>query len=94
MNIYVGNLAYQITEEDLKETFGAFGAVDSTAVIKDKYTGRSRGFGFVEMTNSNEAQEAISKLHNADLKGRNLIVNEARPREERRDRVNSGDDRG
>lgn len=94
MNIYVGNLPYQVTEDDLKETFGAFGAVDSTAVIKDKYTGRSRGFGFVEMSNGNEAKEAISKLHNSDLKGRNLIVNEARPREERRDRTYNGGDRG
>ncbi len=80
MNIYVGNLSYEVTEEDLKEAFGAFGEVGTVKVIKDNYTGRSKGFGFVEMPDKSEAQSAIEGLNGKDLKGRSLNVNEARPR--------------
>ena len=84
MNIYVGNLSYEVTEEDLKEAFGAFGGVDTVKIIKDNYTGRSKGFGFVEMSAKTEAQSAIEGLNGKDLKGRSLNVNEARPRSEGR----------
>ena len=84
MNIYVGNLSYEVTEEDLKTAFETFGAVDTVKVIKDNYTGRSKGFGFVEMPTKSEAQSAIEGLNGKDLKGRNLNVNEARPRPEGR----------
>ena len=91
MNIYVGNLSYEVTEEDLKEAFEVFGEVDTVKVIKDKYTGRSKGFGFVEMPAKAEAQSAIEGLNGKDLKGRSLNVNEARPRSEgRRDGARSG----
>jgi RNA recognition motif-containing protein len=82
MNIYVGNLSYEVTEEDLKEAFGAFGEVETVKVIKDKYTGRSKGFGFVEMPVQDAAQSAINDLNETELKGRALKVNEARPRSE------------
>ena len=84
MNIYVGNLSYEVTEEDLKEAFEAFGAVETVKVIKDNYTGRSKGFGFVEMPAKDEAQSAINELNDKELKGRTLKVNEARPRTESR----------
>ena len=84
MNIYVGNLSYEVTEEDLKTAFETFGAVDTVKVIKDNYTGRSKGFGFVEMPTKSEAQSAIEGLNGKDLKGRNLNVNEARPKPEGR----------
>ncbi len=84
MNIYVGNLSYKVTEEDLKEAFEVFGAVDTVKVIKDNYTGRSKGFGFVEMPANAEAQAAIEGLNEKDLQGRSLNVNEARPRSEGR----------
>ena len=83
MNIYVGNLAYEVGDEDLETAFGEFGEVTSARVISDRYTGRSRGFGFVEMPKSEEAQAAIASMNGKDLKGRALNVNEARPREER-----------
>lgn len=82
MNIYVGNLAPDVTDGDLQELFGALGQVDSAAVIKDKYSGASRGFGFVEMPDKTEAQSAITDLNGKELKGRTLNVNEARPRSE------------
>ena len=82
MNIYVGNLSYDVTEEDLKQAFEAFGQVESTKVIKDFYSGKSRGFGFVEMPSKEEGQSAVEKLDGTDLKGRTLKVNEARPRSE------------
>ena len=82
MNIYVGNLSYDITEEDLKQTFEAFGEVTSAKVIKDMYSGRSKGFGFVEMPGNSEAQSAIDGLHGKELKGRTINVNKARPRSE------------
>ena len=80
MNIYVGNLPYNITDDELKSVFAEFGQVDSAKIIMDRYSGRSKGFGFVEMNNNEEAENAIKSLDNQDLKGRNLRVNEARPR--------------
>jgi RNA recognition motif-containing protein len=92
MNIYVGNLPREATEEDLRQAFEAFGQVTSAKIITDKFTGDSRGFGFVEMSNSSEAQSAISGLDGKDLKGSTLKVNEARPR--RDDRRGGGGGRG
>jgi len=80
MNIYVGNLAREATDSDLRDAFQAFGEVSSASVIKDKFSGDSRGFGFVEMPNKSEAEKAISALNGKGLKGRNITVNEARPR--------------
>jgi RNA recognition motif-containing protein len=82
MNIYVGNLSYEATDEDLEEAFKEYGEVSSARVITDRYSGRSRGFGFVEMPNSSEAKAAIAGLNGKELKGRALNVNEARPRED------------
>jgi RNA recognition motif-containing protein len=82
MNIYVGNLPFNTTAADLEALFGEYGTVDSAAIINDRETGRSRGFGFVEMENEAGAK-AIEELDGADYNGRNLKVNEARPREER-----------
>ncbi len=84
MNIYVGNLPFSTNEDELRKTFAAYGEVSSAAVIKDQFTGQSRGFGFVEMPNKEEADAAIAGLNGKDFKGRPLKVNEARPREERR----------
>jgi len=84
MNIYVGNMSPNITEEDLREAFEAFGQLTSINIIKDKYSGEPRGFGFVEMPSKDEAQSAIEGLNGKDLKGQNLNVNEARPRQEKR----------
>jgi RNA recognition motif-containing protein len=83
MNIFVGNLSYQAVDEDLREAFAAFGTVTSATVIVDRMTGKSRGFGFVEMPNDEEARRAIQALNESLLKGRPIKVNEARPREER-----------
>ena len=83
MNIYVGNISRDVTETELKDAFAAFGTVQSAAIIKEKYTGESRGFGFVEMPNKEEADKAIAALNGKDLKGRNLTVNEAKPRTDR-----------
>jgi len=82
MNIYVGNLSYEVTEEDLKEAFEVFGEVNTVKVIKDNHTGKSKGFGFVEMSAKAEAESAIEGLNGKDLKGRSLNVSEARPRSE------------
>jgi cold-inducible RNA-binding protein len=84
MNIYVGNLSHETTEENLKEAFEVFGEVGTVKVIKDNFTGRSKGFGFVEMPAKAEAQSAIEGLNGKDLKGRGLNVSEARPRSEGR----------
>ena len=84
MNIYVGNLSYDCTEEDLKQAFEAFGQVESVKIITDMYSGRSKGFGFVEMPAQAEAQSAIDGLNGKDMKGRTLNVNVARPRSENR----------
>jgi len=81
--IYVGGLPYATTDAQLQEIFSVHGAVESARVITDKFTGRSRGFGFVEMASSEEAQKAIQALNGTDLEGRNLTVNEARPQEKR-----------
>jgi RNA recognition motif-containing protein len=83
VNIYVGNLSYSATEKDLREAFGKFGAVSSASVIMDKMSGRSRGFGFVEMPNREEGQKAIEALNGADICGRAVRVNEARPKADR-----------
>jgi len=83
MNVYVGNLLREATEGDLRQAFEAFGQVTSVKIITDKYTGDSRGFGFVEMPDYQEAKSAISGLDGKDLKGRTLKVNEARPRDDR-----------
>lgn len=80
-NLYVGNLPFNTTVDELRETFGQYGAVSSAQIISDRETGRSRGFGFVEM--SEGADEAVAKLNGAQFQGRTLTVNEARPREER-----------
>jgi len=90
MNIYAGNLPWGLSEEDLREAFEAFGEVVSVKIIKDKFTGRSRGFGFVEMPNQEEGESAISALNGKDLKGREIVVNQARPR--RDDRGGEGGD--
>ncbi len=83
MNIYVGNLAYSVADADLSEAFSAFGAVANASVIKDKFSGQSKGFGFVEMPNNSEGNEAIKNLKEKPLKGRNMRVDEAEPREDR-----------
>ena len=84
MNIYVGSLSYETTEEDLQQAFEAFGQVESVKIIKDRYSGEPRGFGFVEMPVKGEAESAIEGLNGKELKGRRLNVNEARPRSEGR----------
>ncbi len=80
MNIYVGNIPRGVTENELRELFQAFGEISSASVIKDKFSGESRGFGFVEMPNKEEGQKALTALNGKDFKGRPLTVNEARPR--------------
>ena len=80
MNLYVGNLSYEVTTAELEELFGTVGTVKSANVISDRYSGESRGFGFVEMESKEEGKTAISELDGHDLKGRNLKVNEARPK--------------
>ncbi len=80
--LYVGNLSFGVTSEDLHEHFAQAGAVESAKIVEDRDTGRSRGFGFVEMSSAEEAQAAIEQFNNQDFDGRNLVVNEARPREE------------
>ena len=84
MNIYVGNLSYEITEEDLRLAFGEFGEVETVNIIKDKFSGQSKGFGFVEMPSKTEGQSAIDGLNGKEKKGRALKLNEARPRSENR----------
>ncbi len=82
MNIYVGNLSFQTTDDDLRQAFEAHGEVSSANIIRDKFSGDSRGFGFVEMSSDDEAQAAIAGLNGTDLGGRSLNVNQARPRTE------------
>ncbi|MGE4265959.1 MAG: RNA recognition motif domain-containing protein [Deferribacterales bacterium] len=82
MNIYVGNLSYGTTEDDLVSLFSGVGAVDSARIISDRETGRSKGFGFVEMSDNNEGKAAIEKFNGTELGNRNITVNEAKPREE------------
>ena len=90
MNIYVGNLSYDCSENDLRDAFAAFGEVDQARVITDRDSGRSKGFGFVEMPNASEAQAAIDALNGKELMGRTAKVNEARPREDRPARGGGG----
>ncbi len=80
MNIYVGNLDYNVNDQDLERFFAEYGTVSSAKIIIDKYNGRSKGFGFVEMNNEEEAQKAIKELNGATLENREMVVNEARPR--------------
>lgn len=84
MNIYVGNLSYGMSEDELRDAFGAFGQVSSVKILMDRETGRSRGFGFVEMPNQSEAETAIAQLNGKDVGGRALRINEARPKEQLR----------
>jgi RNA recognition motif-containing protein len=83
MNIYVGNLAYSVTQDDLRDAFAAYGEISSVNLITDKFTGDSKGFGFVEMPNNSEADAAIKALNETPLKGRNIKVNQAKPRSDR-----------
>jgi RNA recognition motif-containing protein len=84
MNIYVGNLSFNVDEDELRKAFEAFGQVTSASIIKDKFSGQSKGFGFVEMPVKEEAQAAITGLNGKEMKGRTLNVNEARPRSDDR----------
>ena len=93
MNIFVAKLSFDTQSEDLQEAFEAFGTVSSANVIHDKFTGRSKGFGFVEMADANEAQSAIGALDQKDFNGRNLRVNEANPRPPRGEGGGGGGDR-
>ncbi len=80
MNIYVGNLAFEVTDDELRQLFAAYGDVDTATVIKDRFSGESRGFGFVEMPSREDATAAIEALNGTDLHGRSITVNEARPK--------------
>ena len=82
MNIYVGNLSWNLKDQDLTDLFTPFGEVASAKIVLDKFTQRSKGFGFVEMSNDEQAQAAIAQLNNSEVDGRNLVVNESRPKEE------------
>ena len=84
LKLYVGNLPFSATEDELRDLFAEYGNVMSAAIINDRETGRSRGFGFIEFANNEEGQAAIEALHDQDYNGRPLVVNEARPREDRR----------
>ncbi len=86
MNIYIGNLPYTITEDELKESFNSFGEVSSVNIITDRFSGQSKGFGFVEMPEDTEAEAAIKALDGQEIKGRNLKINQARPRRENQHR--------
>ena len=81
MNIYVGNLPYSATENSMRELFETYGAITTSKIVTDKFTGSSRGFGFIEMPNADEAQKAIDELNGKDFEGRKIVVNESRPRE-------------
>ena len=81
--LFVGSLPYDVTQEELQEMFAGMGTVESATLITDKFSGRSKGFGFVEMSSDAESDKAIKELNGKEVKGRNIVVNEARPREER-----------
>ena len=83
MNIYVGNLPYSVTDADLRETFAPYGEVSSVQLISDRFSGESKGFGFVEMNNNSQADAAIKALNGSALKGRNITVNQAKPKSDR-----------
>lgn len=89
MNIYIGNLAYSVTEKELIDAFSKFGEVTSANVVKDKYSGQSKGFAFVEMANKTDGAKAIAELNGTSLKERQITVNEAKPRENRDHRKNN-----
>ena len=84
MNIYVGNLSFEVTDEDLRQLFAEYGDVESASVIKDRFSGESRGFGFVEMPARQDAEKAITALNGTDVRGRNIMVNEAKPKTPKR----------
>jgi len=94
MNIFVGSLPFSIEEVDLRESFEAYGAVDSVKIITDKFTGRSKGFGFVEMPNDEEAQKAINELNGATVQGRAIVVNKSEPKPEGERRSFNNNSRG
>lgn len=104
MNIYVGNLSFKVEEDDLREIFEAYGEVESVKIIMDKFTGKSKGFGFIEMTDKAQALKAIEELNNSEFEGRNIVVNQAREKTEggseggrpfrRNDSRGGGDSRG
>jgi RNA recognition motif-containing protein len=94
MNIFVGSLPFSIEEADLRESFEAYGAVDSVKVVTDKFTGRSKGFGFVEMPNDEEAQKAIDELNGATVQGRAIVVNKSEPKPEGERRSSSNNRSG
>ena len=94
MKLYVGNLSFQTSSEDLQQLFGQAGTVESASVVEDRETGRSRGFGFVEMSSNEEGQAAIQQFNGKEFNGRNLTVNEARPREDRGGNRGGGGGRG
>ena len=94
MKLYVGNLAFKTSSEDLQQLFSQAGTVESASVVEDRDTGRSRGFGFVEMASKEEGEAAIAQFNGKELDGRNLTVNEARPREDRGGRGGGGSGRG
>jgi len=94
MKIYVGNLSYEVTEDELRQEFAAYGEVESVTIIMDRYSGRSKGFGFVEMPSVSEGQAAITALNGKTMKDRTLNVNAARPRPDNRDGGSYGDRRG
>ena len=94
MKLYVGNLSFQTSSDDLQQLFAQAGTVESASVVEDRETGRSRGFGFVEMSSSEEGQAAIQQFNGKEVNGRNLNVNEARPREDRGGRGGGGGGRG
>jgi RNA recognition motif-containing protein len=94
MKLYVGNLAFQTSSDDLQQLFAQAGTVESASVVEDRETGRSRGFGFVEMSSAEEGAKAIEQFNGKDFNGRNLTVNEARPREDRGGRGGGGGGRG
>jgi len=83
MNIYVGNLPYSVTDSDLRETFSRFGEVAQVNLITDRFTGESKGFAFVDMTSNSQADAAIKSLNGTDMKGRNITVNQAKPKSDR-----------
>lgn len=91
MRLYVGNLPYDITDDELRDAFAGFGEVASATVINDKFSGRSRGFGFVEMSSPDDGRSAIESMNGSELKGRTLTVNEAQPRPDRGNRGDRGD---
>lgn len=94
MKLYVGNLSFNTTNQDLSDMFGAFGTVESANIVEDRETGRSRGFGFVELSSKAEGEEAIASLNGKEVDGRSLTVNEAKPREARAGGGGGGGGRG